>query len=249
MPSPPDAVILCGGAGLRLRSVTGVGPKVMAGVGGRPFLELLLRQLRRNGFERAILAVGYQKDAIRSHFGEQAFGLHLAYAAEDIPLGTGGALRNAVDLARSETVLVMNGDSYIDVDLRTLTAEHLRAKADLTVVVAEADERADCGFVLVDRDGRLTGFAEKQRVRHASYLNAGVYVAARRLLSEIPLGNEVSLERELVPTWLGQGRRIQAFVCTSSCVDIGTPDRYLAAQAILATAEAELSTPQTGGRK
>ena len=89
MPSTPDAILLCGGAGLRLRSVIGDAPKAMASVAGRPFLELLLRQLRRHGFERVILAVGYQKDVIHSHFGERAFGLHLAYSVESSPTRDG----------------------------------------------------------------------------------------------------------------------------------------------------------------
>ena len=102
----------------------------MADVAGRPFLELLLRQLRRHGFERAILAVGYQKDMIYSHFGERAFGLDLAYSVESCPLGTGGALRNAADLIESENVLIMNGDSYTDADLGEFVVDHREAKAD-----------------------------------------------------------------------------------------------------------------------
>lgn len=221
----------------------------MAGVAGRPFLELLLRQLRRNGFDRAILAVGYQKDAIRSHFGRQAFGLHLAYAVEDAPLGTGGALRNAVGLATSETVLVINGDSYTDVDLHGLVADHDESNADLTVVVAGAEGRVDCGSVMVDRDGRLTGFEEKQSVPHTLYLNAGIYVASRHLLFEIPIGGEVSLERELLPAWLRQSKCIRAFISKNSCIDIGTPERYVNAQEVLATAEADLIAPKVGDQE
>ncbi len=85
MPKMPDAILLCGGAGLRLRSVIGDAPKGMAEVAGRPFLELLLRQLQRHGFERAILAVGYQKDVIQSYFGECAFGLQVVYSPEFRP--------------------------------------------------------------------------------------------------------------------------------------------------------------------
>src|SRR5215471_4037407 len=88
MPQSPDAIILSGGAGLRLRDIIGNDPKGLATVAGRAILELLLRQLRRSGFHRAILAVGYRADAIRSRFGEQAFGLELAYALESSPLGT-----------------------------------------------------------------------------------------------------------------------------------------------------------------
>src|SRR5208283_3386650 len=138
MPNIVDAVLLCGGAGLRLRSVIGNAPKAMADVAGRPFLELLLRQLHRHGIERAILAVGYQKDMIHSHFGEQAFGLCLAYSVEACPLGTGGALRNAAGLIESENLLIMNGDSYTDADLHQLAADYHEANADLSVVVVPA---------------------------------------------------------------------------------------------------------------
>lgn len=241
MHSMPDAVILCGGAGLRLRSVMGNAPKSMASIGGRPFLELLLCQLRRYGFQRAILAVGYGKEVIGSYFGERKFGLSLAYSAESSPLGTGGALRSATDIIASDDVLVLNGDSYTDADLYRMTAQHNESKADVTVVVAVADGRGDCGSVVVDRDDRVTSFQEKQSASQAPYLNAGIYVVSRRLLSEIPPGKEVSLERQLLPGWLRQGKYVGAFVCLNPCIDIGTPERYLSAQGVLSDAEAGLS--------
>src|SRR5262249_35358185 len=149
------------------------------------------------GFERAILAVGYRKDVIQSHFGERAFGLDLAYSAESCPLGTGGALRNAVGLIESESVLIMNGDSYTDADLARFMAEHREAKVDASVVVVPADGRGDCGSVLVDENGRLASFAEKKGPFHAPYVNAGIYMLSRQMLNEIPAGLEVSLEQEL----------------------------------------------------
>src|SRR5262245_37315350 len=130
MPNMPDAIVLCGGAGLRLRSVTAGAPKAMAGIAGRPFLELLLRQLRRQSFQRVILAVGHQQNMIRSYFGQRALGLELKYSAESSPLGTGGALRNAADLVQSDTLLVVNGDSYTDADLNGLVLQHDETRAD-----------------------------------------------------------------------------------------------------------------------
>jgi NDP-sugar pyrophosphorylase family protein len=244
----PDAILLCGGAGLRLRSVIGNAPKGMAEVAGRPFLELLLRQLRRHGFEQAILAVGYQKDMIHSHFGEGAFGLHLEYSAESRPLGTGGALRNAADLVRSESVLIMNGDSYTDADLSKFVAGHREARADASVVVVPADGRGDCGSVLVDVDGRLASFEEKLGAFRAPYVNAGIYAVSRPMLYEIPAGLEVSLERELLPRWLQQGRYIKGFVCLGRCIDIGTPERYRSAQDTLASVEVRANEPQCEGQ-
>lgn len=247
MPNPPDVILLCGGAGLRLRSVIGNAPKGMANVAGRPFLELLLRQLRRYGFERAILAVGYQRDVIEGHFGERAFGLLLTYSLETHPLGTGGALRNAAELLASEDVLIMNGDSYTDADLGEFVANHREAKADASVVVVPADERADCGSVRVDVDGKVASFGEKQRIVDASYINAGIYMMSQHMLSEIPTGVEVSLEREVLPRWLGQGKYIKGFICSGRCIDIGTPERYRSAQDKLADSELKADRPTRKG--
>ena len=237
MPSNPDAIVLCGGAGLRLRPVTGGAPKGMAAVGGRPFLELLLRQLRRHGFERSILAVGYQGDVIHSHFGERSAGLQLAYAFESRPLGTGGALRNAADLVHSESVLVTNGDSYTDVDLTGLVSFYRETNADACVVLAPADGRVDCGSVLLDGSGNITSFVEKRGLSGPAHLNAGIYMLSARLLHDIPAGTQVSLEQQLLPDWLREGKRVKGFISASRCVDIGTPERYQSAQHLLAHAE------------
>ena len=237
MPDMPDAIVLCGGAGLRLRSVTANAPKSMAGIGGRPFLELLLRQLGRSGFERVILAVGYQSDAIREYFGARAFGLDVAYSTEAAPLGTGGAVRNAAGLVASQYVLIMNGDSYTDTDLREFVAGHLGSGADASVLVVPIDDRGDCGTVEIAPDGRLTRFMEKQGGAGAGHLNAGIYMASRQILCDIPPG-QVSLEREVFPRWLGEGRDIRAFVWPGTCVDIGTPERYWSAQELLGNVEA-----------
>ena len=242
--SMPDAIILCGGAGLRLRSVTGAVPKSMASVAGRPFLELLIRQLNRHGFHSAILAVGYQKEIISSSLSKEAFGLHLTYAAEEAPLGTGGAVRNAADSSETETVLVMNGDSYTDVDLSKFVEAHHESKAELSIVVVAADDRGDIGSVLIDQNGKLTRFAEKESGLNSKYyINAGIYMMSRRLLHEIPVGVQISLEKELFPRWTEAGKDMRAFFHAGSCVDIGTPDRYQIAQQILSDMEVDLYPP------
>ena len=238
----PDALVLCGGAGTRLRSVTGETPKSLAAVAGRPFLELLLRQLRRHGYSRVVMAVGYQRERIRTHFGDEAMGMRLVYSEETIPLGTGGALRNAQELFESELVLVMNGDSYTDLDLNRFLEEHVARKAEVSVAVVPADGRVDCGSVFADAAGRLTGFAEKAEGSGAPYLNAGIYLLPTALLSEIPAGQQVSLERELLAGWLREGRAIRVYVGEGACVDIGTPERFEAAQRALAGAEQPLQS-------
>jgi NDP-sugar pyrophosphorylase family protein len=237
MPSVADAIVLCGGAGLRLRSVTGDAPKSLASIGSRPFLEILLSQLRRHGFRRAILAVGYQSDLIRSHFGDRAHGLMLEYSVELTPLGTGGALRNAIEFVESDSALIMNGDSYTDADLSAFAADFRAAKVDISMLVAPADGRVDCGLVSVDPVGRVLGFKEKQAAFGTQYVNAGIYMAAKRILCDVPPGLQVSLESELIPRWLTEGKQLRAFRHSGQCIDIGTPERYRSAQDTLANVE------------
>ena len=237
MPSAVDAIVLCGGAGLRLRSVTGDAPKSLASIGGRPFLDILLSQLRRHGFQHVILAVGYQRELIRSHFDNRAHDICLEYSIESTPLGTGGALRNAVDFVQSDSVLIMNGDSYTDADLSGFVADYCEAKADLSVLVVPTDGRVDCGLVSVDPGGGVLGFKEKQSATGTQYVNAGIYMVTKSILCEIPPNQRVSLEEELFPRLLAEGKNIRAFHHSGRCIDIGTPERYLNARETLANVE------------
>ena len=232
-----EAIILCGGAGLRLRSVTGNDPKSMVRIAGGPFLGILLKQLRRHGFQRVILAVGYAGAAIQSYFGERFGGIDMEYSNELSPLGTGGALGNASQLIRSSSCLVMNGDSYTDVDLQEFAIAHGESGADVSVVVVPVDERGDVGSVLIDADNNIIQFSEKTRPALAAHLNAGIYMLSSEILYGIPPGLPISIERELIPKWIREGRRIRALVHSGKCVDIGTPERYQAAQKILADIE------------
>jgi NDP-sugar pyrophosphorylase family protein len=246
MPNRPDAVILCGGAGLRLKSITGDIPKPMARIVGRPFLELLLIQLKRNGFSRVVLSAGYKYDVIREHFGGKAFGMDLVYSVEASPLGTGGALGKAADDIATDSALVMNGDSYAEVDLSRLVLAHRKGGADATVVVI-AESRSDAGSVLVE-NGRLTAFAEKSDVLHTRFQSAGIYMLSKTLCFSIPRTGKISLEEQLFPEWLANGRRIDAFVFSGACIDIGTPERYLKAQNLLANVERKANLPRREGQ-
>ena len=247
MPNMPDAVILCGGAGLRLKSITGDTPKPMARIAGRPFLELLLSQLKRYDFSHVVLSVGYKHEVIREHFGEKAFDLELVYSVEAAPLGTGGALGQADDDIRTDTALVMNGDSYAAVDLGRLVLAHRKGGADATVVVI-AETRSDAGSVLVDENGRVTAFAEKSNALNTRYQSAGIYMFNKTLCSAIPRTGKVSLEEQLFSAWLANGRRIDAFGFSGGCIDIGTPERYLKAQNLLASVERDATMQRREGQ-
>jgi len=164
-------------------------------------------------------------------------GMDVVYSNESSPLGTGGALGNATQLIRSKSCLVMNGDSYTDVDLRKFAIAQGESGADVSVVVVPVDERGDVGSVLIDADNNIIQFAEKTRPALAAHLNAGIYMLSSEILYGIPPGLPISIERELIPRWIREGRRIRAFIHSGKCVDIGTPERYQAAQKILADIE------------
>jgi NDP-sugar pyrophosphorylase family protein len=238
-------------------------------------LELLLRQLRRSGLRRVILAIGYRGNEIREFVDQQCFDLTIEYSPETTPLGTGGAVRNACDRIRSDQVLVMNGDSYTDVDLGRFVAHHRAGTAEVTMVVVSAAGRDDVGSVRADEAGRVIRFDEKQaptiedsagqrrwggeslpasRAPHAVpagrwYVNAGIYLMSRAIVADMPGGVASSLEREVFPQWLADGREIRVFVHEGTCMDIGTPDRYQAAQASLAGVEKETSVTGDSRRK
>lgn len=247
MPRLPDAVILCGGAGLRLKSVTGDTPKPMASIAGRPFLEILLSQVKRFGFSRVVLSVGYKHEVIRQHFGDKAFGMDLVYSVEASPLGTGGALRQTAGDITAETALVMNGDSYTAVDLGLLVTAHEKSGADATVVVMP-ETRKDAGSVLLDGNGRVKAFAEKSDVLNTRYQSAGIYMFKKSLCTSISGAGKLSLEEQLFPEWLANGTRIDAFIFPGACIDIGTPERYLKAQEALAGVEREASVLRGEGQ-
>ena len=239
MRSMPDVIVLCGGQGLRLRSVTGPKPKALASVDGRPFLELLLTQIARSGFRHVILAVGYQQEAIRSALGHCFEGVELIYSAEHRPLGTGGAVRKAASLVGSDAVLIMNGDSYTDVDLVKVVEDYGANAPDLSIVVVPVDGREDCGTVVLDSQERVVRFEEKTSVTGARYINAGIYILSPRLLRQIPTEAQLSLEKEVIPEWLNAAVSVRAFVHGGTCVDIGTPERYDRAQYVLRDAACE----------
>ena len=248
MPTAIDAIVLCGGAGLRLRSVTGDAPKSLASIGGRPFLEILFHQLRRYGFRRAILAVGFQGDVVRSYFGSRVEGLALDYSIETEPLGTGGALRKATDYLETDRVLILNGDSYTDADLPAFVDDACRANADISILLVPVDGRVDCGLVSVDTNHRVLGFKEKQAALGKQYVNAGVYVATKRLLYGIQQGVQLSLETDLFPRWMAEGKHLRGFNHSGKCIDIGTPERFRDAQETLANAELGGALSGTEGR-
>ncbi|MDB5311902.1 MAG: nucleotidyl transferase domain protein [Gemmataceae bacterium] len=228
-----SAAILAGGLGTRLRSVVADRPKVLAPVGGRPFLTYLLDQLARTGVRETALLVGYAAGRVQSTFGADYAGMRLRYSVEPTPLGTGGAVRLALPLLREDIVLLMNGDSFCDVDLDAVLTFH-RGHGGASLVLAEVADASRYGRVLAGPDGRVVRFAEKGSGQEAGRINAGVYVFGRALIESIPPDRPVSLERDVLPGWVATGR-VRGFP-GGRFIDIGTPESYAEAEAFFAAA-------------
>ncbi len=224
------ALVLAGGLGTRLRAVLSDEPKVLAPVAGRPFLAYLLDQLRDAGFDRAVLCIGHLGERVQAVFGNSYLGMELTHSRETTPLGTAGALRLALPFVQSETVLVMNGDSFCGVDLGSVRRWHAAHTADTTVVLVEVGDTARYGTASVTADGRITAFVEKGTGRGAGWINAGVYLIARQRLETIPPGRPVSLEREMLPLWIAHGVHSYRADPGTRFLDIGIPEAYAEAE-------------------
>jgi len=229
-PSSTPVAILAGGLGKRLRAELDGRPKSLAPVAGRPFLDYLLAWLRATGFHEVILCVGHKRRQIRRRYARgHNSGLRIVYSIEKRTLGTAGAVRHAARLIRHGTFLVVNGDSFFDVDPAALIAFHRRRRALVTMALAPAPGGARYGTVRAAHSGKILKFVEKEtaRSRH-SWINAGVYVFDRSVVSRIPAGREVSLEREVFPRLIGE--RFYGYPARGYFIDIGMPEDFARAQ-------------------
>jgi D-glycero-alpha-D-manno-heptose 1-phosphate guanylyltransferase len=226
VPAAIDVLILCGGLGSRLRPLIADRPKGLAPIGGKPFLDILVKDLVDQGFRRIVFCVGHMKEQIIERYRERSEAQYL-FSQEDTPLGTGGALQLALPLVLSDPFLVMNGDSLCRVDFKAFLAFHRSKAAAASFVLARADERNDTGVVCLDEAQRVLSFlkwGDATDPRHC-FLNAGIYLMQREALILSGLTPPFSLELDVFPV-LVNSKPCFGFVSTSTLIDIGTPERY-----------------------
>ncbi|MCD9145841.1 sugar phosphate nucleotidyltransferase [Streptomyces albireticuli] len=235
-----EAVLLVGGKGTRLQPLTLTTPKPMVPAAGVPFLAHQLARARAAGVRHVVLATSYLAEVFEPYFGDgSAHGLRLTYVTEDVPLGTGGAVRAAAGALASgpaDPVLVLNGDILSGLDLGGLLHRHERAGADVTLYLTRAEDPRAFGLVPTGPGGRVLAFTEKPRRPEefvTDQVNAGVYVFRREVMDTIPAGRPVSLERETFPGLLASGALLHGVVDTSYWLDLGRPASFVRASADL----------------
>lgn len=229
---PLDAMILVGGRGQRLQSVVNDRPKPMAEVAGRPFLEWLLKGLQAQGMRRVILCTGHKGEMVEKYFGDgKLWNLEIQYSPEPVPLGTAGAVRNALDLIENNQFLVLNGDSYCRFNLKQLVNSHITKKASITMWLVIVDDCRRYGSVQIGKDGAVQAFQEKSSVQSSGLINAGIYLMARDIGETIPKGQAYSLETDFFPRFVGRG--LYAVAGEPPFIDIGTPESFAGADKII----------------
>ena len=228
------AVVLVGGVGSRLRSVVSDRPKVLAPIHNRPFLAYLLDVLEDAEIAEVVLCTGYMAALVEEAFGPTYGRMRVRYSREVTLLGTGGALRAAMPEIKTDSVLVMNGDSFCEVDLHAMFAAHHARQSDATILLTEVPDTQRFGRVRIDDCGRLLAFEEKGAHCGPGWINAGVYLLDRRLLETIPGNRAVSLEKEVFPGWIARG--LYGHPVRGRFLDIGTPQSFADAQAFFSPA-------------
>ena len=239
-------MLLVGGMGTRLRTILPSTPKPLAPIGDMPFLQLLVLQLRSQGIRRLVMCTGHQADQIEEEFGDgRKWDVEIDYSKESRPLGTAGALKLARHyLSRDSDFLVMNGDSFLELDFHQFLRFHLEHGGWASIAVRTVPDAARYGTVHLDALNRVVRFSEKLGLREPGVINGGVYVFNRAILQHFPEGT-TSLEKDVLPGLLEHG--VYALEQKGMFIDIGTPEDYSRAQALrLSLTRAALSDFQSG---
>ncbi len=226
-----QAVVLIGGQGTRLRPITHTTPKALVPLRNKPCISYLVDALAAAGIEGAVLSMGYLPDPIERYFAEEQLDdFSLEYVVEDRPLGTAGGIKNAEGHLGEGPFVATNGDVLMGLDLAEVVEAHQSSGALATIILTPVENPSAYGLVEVDHELRVKRFVEKPGSdgTHTSLINAGIYVFEREVLSIIPKGREVSLEREVFPELQATGK-LRAYVSSAYWRDVGTPRSYLAA--------------------
>ncbi|MEM7243365.1 MAG: HAD-IIIA family hydrolase [Pseudomonadota bacterium] len=233
MSTSRQAVILCGGLGTRLGELTATTPKPLLPVNDQPFLDTLLFELGRNGFCDIVLLAGFEAEKVLAYCQTtplaRRFNLSLRVSIEPERAGTGGALYYAKDLL-ADTFLLLNGDSWFDINLSKHYADGLAGSATAHLALRALEDASRFGVVEQDAEGQITAFFERPQTPAQRLVNGGVYFMRKEVLEYIP--QTCSLEQETLPK-LAAFRQVSGQTFDGFFIDIGMPDKYAEAHSAI----------------
>ncbi|NOQ75979.1 MAG: HAD-IIIA family hydrolase [Crocinitomix sp.] len=219
-----EAIVLAGGLGTRLRDVIGEFPKPLAPINNLPFLQYLLDYLKQNGVQKVVLAVGYKWELIQEQFGDNYKGLSLIYSVESNPLGTGGAIKLALEKIATKNCFVLNGDTLFNIPLNELAQQHLNGSATCTLALKQVDNSSRYGSITMNDAGAIEAFNEKEQGAKA-IINGGVYCIATNALANFKTEHTFSFETDYLAVKAGLGK-LYGKVFQAYFKDIGIPTDY-----------------------
>ena len=227
------ALFLAGGKGLRLQPLTNNLPKPMVPIMNKPLIERTMINLKKSGINEIVISSCYQPHFIKNYFGNgEMFGLEIKYVVEDIPLGTGGAIKKAGS-EFNESFIVFNSDILSDIDINEMIELHRTSKALATIATTEVEDPSAYGVIEYDENGYALSFVEKPSPENitSKFINAGIYIFEPEVLNEIPVESIVSVERNTFPGLLANGHKIAVYKSKCYWIDIGTVEKYRQAHA------------------
>lgn len=220
-----EAIILAGGKGTRLRSVVSDIPKPMAPICDKPFLEILIENFHAKGIDHFILSVGYLSEHIIKHFEKKYSNLNISFSIENEALGTGGAIQQAFKFVNGNSALVLNGDSFFNVDLTALLPF---SSTDIPIIFGRyVDDVSRYGSFLYN-ENKIYHYSEKQK-KGAGYINGGVYVLGKETLSAFSSKKNFSLEKDYFSLF-SKNNEATIIFSNNYFIDIGIPESYQKAQ-------------------
>ncbi|WP_087698948.1 D-glycero-D-manno-heptose 1-phosphate guanosyltransferase [Campylobacter jejuni] len=213
-----QAIILCGGLGTRLKSVIKDIPKPMAPINDKPFLEFIFEYLKKQSVKEVILAVSYKYEVIKEYFKDEFLGIKIKYSIEKEPLGTGGAIKEALKFIKNE-LYVLNGDTFFDIDLSKLKLD----KSKICLALKQMNDFDRYGTINIDKHGLVISFKEKV-FKKQGLINGGIYLLTKDIFNEFDLEKKFSFEEFLQENY----KKLKARACIFDdyFIDIGVPSDY-----------------------
>jgi D-glycero-alpha-D-manno-heptose 1-phosphate guanylyltransferase len=225
-----EAIILAGGFGTRLQAVVNDVPKPMAPINNEPFLNYIFAYLKHYNIENVVLSTGYLSEKISEYYKNEYKGIKISYTKEVNPLGTGGGIRLALEKCFTDNVLVLNGDSFFDVDLNSYYKQHSILKSNCSLALRSINNAARYGTIKLDDTFVVKAFKEKDNVDLPGLINGGVYILNRELfLNETEANIAFSIEKDFFEKRINQ-LKISGFEYQGYFIDIGIPEDYKKAQ-------------------
>ena len=225
------ALFLAGGNGSRLQPLTNKVPKPMVPIMNKPLLERTMINLKKSGISEIVISNCYKPYYIRDYFGNgKELGLKIQYIVEDLPMGTGGAVKKA-ESQFDESFIVFNSDILSNMDIKKMMDFHKSKHALVTIAVTEVQNPSMYGVIEYDQRDYAISFTEKPKQEQitSKHINAGIYIFEPEIFRQIPANCVVSLERDIFPKILEKGGKIAVYKSSDYWMDIGTPEKYMQA--------------------